>query len=220
MLVDDHSVLREGLASILQQQSGFEVVAQAGSVDGAVEAARATRPDLVLMDYGITGGTGVDATRAILAELPETFVVFLSVHDSDEELFSAIRSGASGYLLKSISIDDLVGSLRGLMQGEAPISREMTGRLVRAFSQTTDNNSQNKFPIGQLTPRELEILRHLCSGATNKEIAEIMYLSVNTVKNHVHNLLEKLGLENRRAAAKYAYEHKLVNPSDYYPWAN
>lgn len=217
MVVDDHSVLREGLVSLFQQESDFEVVAEAGSVDDALKMARANKPELVLMDYGIMGGTGLDATRAILAELPETKIVFLTVHENDDDLFNAIRNGAVGYLLKDISAAKLIESLRGLMHGEAPLSRKMTGRLVKAFSQQKPDDSPDGFPVSGLTPRELEILGKISLGATNQEIAQGMYVSINTVKNHVHNILEKLHLENRRAAAKYAFDHGLADASIEYP---
>ncbi|MBI5841636.1 MAG: response regulator transcription factor [Chloroflexi bacterium] len=216
MIVDDHHVLREGLVSIFRQQPDYEVVAEAGTVADAVEMAKKTKPDLVLMDYGITGGTGVDATREILAELPDTKIVFLTIHGTDEELFNAIRSGAVGYLLKNISAVNLVASLRGLMHGEAPLSRKMTGRILEAFGRNERSKPKDGY-FNALTRREVEILQALSSGATNQEIAESLFVSINTVKNHIHNILEKLHLDDRRAAAKYAHEHGLaIPPSRYY----
>jgi len=213
MIVDDHAMLREGLASLLQPQPDFEVVGEAGSVEEAVEKAIALKPDLVLMDYGLPGGSGVEATRAILRELPETDIVFLTVHEADDDLFAALRSGAKGYLLKNIPVSRMIAALSGLARGEAPLSRQMTSRVVAEFTQGRPLSRESSGAAHSLTKRELEVLMAMTTGATNREIADRLYVSVNTIKNHVHSILEKLDLKDRRAAIRFAREQGLGNSS-------
>lgn len=209
MIVDDHTMLREGLVSLLEPQPDFEVVGEAGTVDEAVEKAIALKPDLVLMDYGLPGGSGVDATRAILRELPETNIVFLTVHEADDDLFAALRSGAKGYLLKNIPVSKMIAALRGLARGEAPLSRQMTSRVVAEFTHGRPLSRERSGAAHALTKRELEVLMAMTTGATNREIADRLYVSVNTIKNHVHSILEKLELKDRRAAIRFAREQGL-----------
>lgn len=210
MIVDDHVMLREGLVSLFEPQPDFEVVGEAGSVEEAIAVARRTHPDLILMDYGLPGGNGIDATRAILADHPETSIVFLTVHEGDDELFGAIRSGARGYLLKNIPVSKMLAALRGMLRGEAPLSRAMTGRLLSALALSGVSPAQLTSKTTTLTPREIEVLQLMATGATNQEIADQLFVSVNTVKNHVHSLLEKLGLPDRRKAVRYARENGLI----------
>lgn len=208
VVVDDHVILRDGIVSILEAEPDFEVLGAAGSVAGALEAVRTHRPDLVLMDYGLPDGTGLEATREILASYPDTNVVLLTVHEEDDLLFEAVRSGAKGYLLKNISAKVMLARLRGLSQGEVAISPTQTRRILTEFARTPKPIRNGA--IEQLTPREVEILRELARGASNQEIADTLYISINTVKNHVHNVLEKLGVDNRREAAKLAVERGLI----------
>ena len=130
LLVDDHALFREGLVSLLDDQPDIDVVGQAGSVQEAVELARELQPDLILMDFTLPDGSGLEATQAILAERPETNIVFLTVHDRDEYLFHAIRSGAKGYLLKNVPVTNLLAYLRGIGQGEAAISLTMVSHIL------------------------------------------------------------------------------------------
>lgn len=210
LLVDDHSLFREGVASLLRGQPDFTVIGEAGSVREAVVMARDLQPDLVLMDFTLPDGTGLDATQAILAEHPETRIVFLTVHEEDERLFSAIRSGAKGYLLKNVPVAKLLGFLRGLERDEAAISPAMTSRILEEFSRTSPAHQPNGAALAQLTTRELDVLRELATGATNREIAACLFITENTVKNHVGNILSKLNLQNRREAARFAHQHGLA----------
>ncbi|MFQ5399830.1 MAG: response regulator [Anaerolineae bacterium] len=210
LLVDDHVLFREGIASLIIAQPNLEIAATAETVAEAVELAQEVKPDVILMDFTLPDGTGLDATRAILAEQPEINIVFLTVHDDDERLFAAIRSGARGYLLKNVTVTKLLDYLHGLERGEAAISRALTTRLMQRLAQLESMSSGNTYVCSGLTARELEILRELDSGATNREIADRLVISERTVKNHVSNILSKLNLRNRYQAANYARLHGLV----------
>ncbi|MGD8795024.1 MAG: response regulator transcription factor [Anaerolineae bacterium] len=210
LLVDDHVLFREGLASLLASQPDLELVGEAGSVAGVIALARKLRPDLVLMDFGLPDGTGLDATEAILKDRPETKIVFLTFHDDDERLFAAIRKGAKGYLLKNVSTSELLSYLRGVEQGRAAITPDMTSRILEEFSQSRPPTGASGTALADLTPREVEVLRLLTTGATNFELAERLVISENTVKNHVSSILSKLNLKNRREAASFARRHGLA----------
>jgi NarL family two-component system response regulator LiaR len=210
LIVDDHPLFREGLLGLLNAQPGFSVVGQAGSVAEAIALARELEPDLILMDFGLPDGTGLDATQAILADLPKTHIVFLTVHEEDERLFAAIRSGAKGYLLKNIPASKLLSYLRAVEHGEAALSGGMTSRILSEFTRLSTEHAIDRVEMSELTWRELEVLRQVATGASNQEIAKRLVISENTVKNHVSNILEKLNLRNRREAADFARRHRLV----------
>lgn len=212
LLVDDHVLFREGLVSLLNGQPDYRVIGEAGSVAEAVKQALLLKPDLILMDFSLPDGTGLEATREILNHLPNTSIVFLTMHESDDRLYSAIRSGAKGYLLKNLSVGKLMVTLRGFEKGEAPISRQMTGRLIDAFNQSNIGSGalREPSPIEALTTREQEIFHYLASGASNREIANHLVISENTVRNHVHNVLDKLNLRNRREVIRLAQRYHLL----------
>jgi DNA-binding NarL/FixJ family response regulator len=207
LIVDDHVLFREGLVSLFSRQPDFDVVGEAGSVQEAIVKALELHPDLVLMDFILPDGTGLEATQAILADRPTTEIVFLTIED-DERLFAAIRAGAKGFLLKNVSTTDLLASLRGLQRGEAAISRKMVSRVMEEFAHTPKTGSPPIPGIKLLTTREVEILRKLAGGATNHEIAVDLFISENTVKNHVHNILKKLNLNSRRDLRSFAAHFK------------
>lgn len=207
VIVDDHALFREGLASIMRSEPDIEIVGMAGTVKEAVEISGVAKPDIILMDFTLPDGTGAEATRLILDEQPESKIVFLTISEEDEDLFVAIRSGAKGYLLKNMQPKKLIISLRSVQNGESALSRSMTMRLMEELSRTKrPEYSQD----ATLTHREMEILRALASGLSNQEIAKQYYISENTVKYHVHSILGKLGLGNRRELADYAREHGLI----------
>jgi len=208
VVVDDHILFREGLVAIIRSEPDIEVVGQAGSVQEAVELVGSLKPDLVLMDFGLPDGTGVDATRAILKEHPKCKIVFLTMSEEDEDLFSAIRSGAKGYLLKNMHPSKLVATLRSVYDGESALSRSMTLRLMEELARTKEIRHIGGDPT--LTRRELDVLRELASGFSNSEIAEHLVISENTVKYHVHSILDKLGFSDRRDAAAYARKYGLI----------
>src|ERR1051325_10633601 len=207
IIVDDHILFREGLAAIIRSERDFEIVGQAGSVREAIELVGKLKPDMVLMDFGLPDGTGADATRAILEEHPKCKVVFLTMSENDGDLFDAIRSGAKGYLLKNMSPAKLVSTLRSVQKGESALSRSMTLRLMEELARTKAIPRASGIT---LTKRELEVLHELAVGLSNQEIAERLVISENTVKYHVHSILEKLNLSDRRDVAAYAREHSLL----------
>ncbi|MCL4561977.1 MAG: response regulator transcription factor [Chloroflexi bacterium] len=204
LIVDDHILFRDGLVSLFSTQPDFEVVGQAGSVHEAIEAASTLRPELILMDYGLPDGTGADACREILAKLPGCRIVFLTVYETDEQLFSGMRSGAKGYLLKSMPFPKMLRALQSLKQDEMIISRSMTCKIVKEFARTQPAEPAGNSMMAALSPREEEIMKEILSGATNKEIAYRLFISENTVKHHVHSILDKLGLKNRLELARVA----------------
>jgi DNA-binding NarL/FixJ family response regulator len=204
IVVDDHILFREGLISLFRSASDFEVVGEAGSVQDGIEQARALQPDIVLMDFSLPDGTGLDATQAILEEFPDCKVIFLTVHETNEKLFAAIRAGAKGYLPKNVAGKNLISSLRALDRDEMALSRKMSSRIVEEFSQSSLQNTLNEEILKKLSPRELDVLCELELGVSNYEIAQRLFLSENTIKHHVRNILSKLDVKNRREAGLIA----------------
>lgn len=203
LLVDEHVLLREGLASLLQHQADIKVVGEVGLSDAAVTTAIDLKPDILLIDIAPQVEEGLRIIRTILAHLPSLEVIILTNLNSDEYVIEALRCGAVGFLHKNSSIDHLLSSIRAVERGEAALSRKMMRRVLIEFArQEEPSNGDN--PLAELTDRELEVLAHLTAGATNRQIAEYLVISENTVKIHVHNIFEKLKLDNRREAAKFA----------------
>lgn len=202
LVIDDHVLFRDGLISLFQSTPEFRVVGQAGTVKEGVEQAFHHRPDIILMDFSLPDGTGLDATQAILDELPNCKIIFLTVFETDENLLTAIRLGAKGYMLKNVSSSSLIASLHALAQGEIAMSRKMMSRVLE-YSRSMPAAPASSL-IDKLSPREIDILNELQDGASNTEIAQKLYLAENTVKHHIHNILEKLGVENRRQAGVIA----------------
>jgi DNA-binding NarL/FixJ family response regulator len=222
MIVDDHILFREGLVSLFGNQPDIEVVGEAGSVNEALNRAPALKPDIILMDYSMPDGTGAEATRAILSKLPGCKVIFLTISEGDDQFLDAIRSGAKGYLLKNLSVNHLLASLRAVNRGEAVISPNMMTLLLdevansrngtihprrSAYNMASTEGSQ--LPEN-LTTRELEVLEALAKGESNKQIASRLFIAENTVKNHVHSLFEKLNVRNRRDAVNFARKNGLI----------
>ena len=207
LIIDDQILFREGLMSLFRSTTDFEMVGCAGSVHEGCELALSYKPDIILMDFSLPDGTGLDATRAILARSPDCKIVFLTVYEADENLFAALRLGAKGYMLKNVSSTDLLSSLRALDRGEMAVSRKMMTTVMDEFSHTRSLDSGNEKLLTKLSPREMEILQEIEAGATNLEIAEHLFLSVNTVKHHIRNILSKLDLKNRRQAGSLAHQN-------------
>lgn len=208
LLADDHDLFREGLAGIIASQPDMEVVGEASDGLEAIVKAKEIKPDLILMDIQMPGTDGLEATRKIIRELPETTIVVLTVRDEEEKLFEAIKNGAQGYLLKNIRSREMLEMLRGAMEGEAAISPSLAGRMLEEFRRLSklaplDLDEE----MVSLTQREQEVLSLAATGASDKEISEKLYISVHTVKSHMRNILSKLQVNSRREAARLA-KHK------------
>ena len=208
LVADDHLLFRDGIISLLEA-AGFEVVGQVGDGQAAVEAALRLRPDLVLLDITMPQLSGLEALRLIKAKLPETQVVMLTVSDDDADLFEAVESGALGYLLKNLSANQFFEMLDGLQRGEAAMPRQTTTRLMKGFAARSRQRAE---PVESLTEREIELLRLVAEGMTNKAIAQTLSISENTAKYHVRNILQKLGVQNRTEAVTQAIRAGLLDP--------
>jgi len=206
LLADDHDLFREGLASLINAQTDLEVVGQA--VDGleAYAQARQLRPDLIVMDIQMPVCNGLEATRLIRQDWPEARILMLTVHDEEAKLFEAIKSGASGYLLKNTSSADFLADVRNVLAGDAPLPPRLATRLLEEFARLMSQPASGaaSLPPPELTSREREILQYIANGAADKEIAVRLSLSLHTVKTHVRNILAKLHAVNRRQAADVA----------------
>jgi len=210
LLVDDHALFREGLGMIISNQPDMVVVGQAGDGLEAVHKAVELRPDLILMDIQMPGMDGIEATRRIKRELPSTTVVILTVRDDEENLFEAIKSGAQGYLLKTMQAPDLIDMLRRALAGEVAIPPRLAGEMLEEFRRLSQFEPHEKDELSELSPRELEVLNQVALGKTDKEIALALSLSVNTIKTHLRNILSKLHVSGRKEAARLAKDKGLV----------
>jgi two-component system, NarL family, response regulator DevR len=201
LVVDDHEVVRQGLVALLGRRPEFHVVAEAGSVAEALDAARRFQPDLVIMDVRLPDGSGIEACREIRADLPDTRVVMLTSYPDEDAVLSAIVAGASGYLLKQVRARDLVAALESVARGESLLDPAVTGRVLDRVRRIATSSEPDE--LAQLTPQEQKILLLVAEGKTNKEIAADVFLSDKTVKNYVSSILAKLNLERRAQAAAY-----------------
>jgi len=211
LLADDHTLFRRGLASLIAPLEDIEVVGEAGDGREALKKARELMPDLILMDIHMPGCDGLEATRRIQEEMPYVKIVMLTISDDDKDLFEAIKSGAQGYLLKDLSPEELFESLRGVYRGEAPISGLTAARILEEFARLAQKETWVARPGESLSPREREVLQLVVQGATNKEIASRLFITENTVKNHLRNILAKLHLRNRAQVAAYAVREGLMS---------
>ncbi len=211
LLVDDQILFRKGLRALLSSESGMEIVAEASDGQEAIDKTRAFSPDIVVMDVHMPGMDGIAAARAIKAEWPQVKVVMLTISDEDDDLFEAIKAGAEGYLLKDLRPEELTAMLRGVMANEAPLSPGVAAKLLGEFRKRPRQN-EVRTAGSELTAREREILQYVAEGMSNAEIAARLYVVEGTVKNHLHNILEKLHLQNRVQAAAYALREGLASP--------
>ncbi|MBX5467439.1 MAG: response regulator transcription factor [Firmicutes bacterium] len=209
LLVDDHALFRSGLRAILEQDPDLEVVAEAKDGEEAIRLAEEWMPDLILMDIQMPGMNGLEATRQIKEIMPYVKIVILTASDDDDELlFEAVKAGAQGYLIKHLEPDAFLREVKAHVRGEASISGDVAIKIIRAFSAHDAQPKQSS-----LTAREIEVLKLVGEGASNREIASRLFISENTVKNHLRNILQKLHFENRVQAAAYAIRHGLVDKS-------
>ena len=212
LIVDDHALFRRGLQMVLEGEPDIDVVGEASDGSEAVKTAEEATPDVVLMDVRMPKRSGIEATRAIKDTLPSTKILMLTISDEEVDLYEAIKAGASGYLLKEISIDEVANAVRQVNQGQSLISPTMASKLLTEFAtmvKRRDERTQIQGP--RLTERELQVLRLVAKGMNNKDIGDELYISDNTVKNHVRNILEKLHLHSRMEAVVYAVREKLLD---------
>ena len=209
LLVDDHDLFRTGLANLLEEQH-LDVVGQATTGDDAVRLARELAPDVVVMDLNMPGMTGVEATRRIFAASPPARVVVLTISDRDEDVVEAILAGASGYLTKDASVQDLVRGIEAAAAGDALLSPHIAAKVLRHVRANSASPAIAATLHAELSERELEVLCLAANGHENAEIARRLHISPKTVKNHISNILMKLQLENRIQAAVYAVRAGLV----------
>lgn len=209
LLVDDHHLFRAGLAQILEKAKDFQVVGEASDGKNGFQKANELKPDLVLMDIRMSGGDGIEATRRIRKALPATKVVMLTALEEEGKLIEAIKNGAHGYVLKNIEPEALFATLRGIFRGEVAISRVMASQIIGQLVEEV-RTGPLRLPEEELSPKELEVLRFITKGLTNKEIANTLNIAESTVKNHLRNILGKLHLVNRVQAATFALGRGIV----------
>ena len=212
LIVDDHALFRRGLLMVLEGEDDIEVVGEASDGDEAIARAEQMTPDVVLMDVRMPKSSGIEAAGIIKNALPSTKVLMLTISDEEGDLYEAIKAGASGYLLKEISIEEVAGAVRSVHRGQSLISPSMASKLLTEFASMVKRRDEpSQVPGPRLTERELDVLRHVAKGMNNRDIGTELFISENTVKNHVRNILEKLHLHSRMEAVIYAVREKLLD---------
>ena len=212
LIADDQAIFRRGLCSMLGTEDGIDVIGEAENGEEAVAKAADLAPDVVVMDVRMPRMNGIEAARRIRDETPTTKIVMLTISDEEDDLYDAIKAGANGYLLKDVAVDEIAEAVRDVMAGQSRISPAMASKLLNEFSSMAQRADAKQEAAGpQLTARELEVLRHVARGMSNKEIGVDLYISENTVKNHVRNILEKLHLHSRMEAVLYAMRRQLLD---------
>lgn len=209
LVVDDHQLLREGLKKILALEEDFEVIGCAENGERALAMLKKSKPDIILMDVNMPKMNGIEATFKIKQLYPGIKIIALTIHEDEEYVFELIRAGVSGYVLKDISADELIETIKRVNKGESIIAPSITGKIINEFSKMHRKAELEKNK-GQLTRREKEVLVLLTEGKSNKSIAEELFLSEKTVKNHVSNVLHKLEVDDRTQAVLYALKNGLV----------
>src|SRR5215469_9160005 len=213
MIVDDHALFRRGLEMVLDSEPDIELVGQASDGAEAVERAAEALPDIVLMDIRMPRSSGIEACRAMKAAAPSMKIVILTISDEEADLFEAIRAGASGYLLKDIPLDEVADTVRAVHGGQSLINPSMAGKLLTEFAtlaKRDDTEPAEELPAPRLTEREMQVLKLVARGMNNRDIAKELFISENTVKNHVRNILEKLQIHSRMEAVMVAVREKLI----------
>lgn len=210
LVVDDQELFRRGLIMLLSGDTDIEVVGEAADGVTATDLAITTAPDVILLDVRMPRRTGVEACRAIKEAVPATKIIMLTVSDEEADLYESVKNGAAGYLLKDSSIEEVAQAIRVVNEGQSLISPSMAVKLIDEFKQMS-KPEREQGPALRLTERELEVLRLVAKGLNNREVAKELFISENTVKNHVRNILEKLQLHSRMEAVMYAMREKLLD---------
>jgi len=212
VVVDDHALFRRGIERVLADEPDIEVVGEAGDGVEAVARVRELTPDVVIMDVRMPRATGIEAARTVRTMVPDTKVIMLTVSDLEEDLYEAVKAGVSGYLLKEVAIGEVADAVRAVAAGHSLVSPSMASKLFTEFNalaQRADDRQRALSP--RLTERELEVLKLVAKGLSNREIGNELYIAENTVKNHVRNILEKLHLHTRMEAVVFAMREKLLD---------
>lgn len=210
LVVDDHALFRRGLEMVLAAEPDMEVVGEAGDGAEAIALAAETAPDVVLMDVRMPKRGGIDACGMIKETVPSAKIIMLTISDDEADLYEAIKAGAMGYLLKEISIEEVAAAIRAVHGGQSLISPAMASKLLSEFAAMIKKDERTQVPAPRLTDREMEVLKLVARGLNNRDIARELYISENTVKNHIRNILEKLQLHSRMEAVVYAVREKLL----------
>lgn len=211
LLIDDHVLFRKGIASLIATRDDMEIVGEGGDGSQALPLAKETKPDIILMDINMPRMSGIDAVKQVQELLPEISIIMLTVSDDDDDLFMAIKNGAKGYLLKNLQPEELFSLIEGTTRGEAAISGKIAVKILQEFRQSIQPSPSEETLADELTEREVQVLEEVVKGLTNKEIAEVLIITENTVKIHLRNILEKLQVQNRIQAAVYAVREGLVD---------
>lgn len=211
MVVDDHALFRRGLQMVLEQEGDLELVGEASDGAEAVQKAQTLMPDVILMDVRMPKRSGIEAAGQIKEMLPHVKILMLTISDEEADLYEAIKAGASGYLLKEIPIEEVADAIRSVWAGQSRISPSMASKLLSEFAAMTKaSGDRPQVPTPRLTEREMEVLRLVAKGMNNRDIAKELYISENTVKNHIRNILEKLHLHSRMEAVVFAVREKMI----------
>lgn len=213
LLADDHAVVRQGTRELLEQQEDLEVVAEASDGKEAVQLALKENPDVVVMDFSMPELNGIEATRQIKAVAPDIAVLVLTAYDSDQYIFAFLAAGAAGYLLKDVSVDQLIRAIRAVHAGESMLHPTIARKVISRFAQPDHGSSLANGPA-QLTERELEVLKLAAQGLSNREIATELSISVRTAQTHLSNVFNKLGVGSRTEAVMYALRQGLITLED------
>ena len=209
LLVDDHAVVRSGLRMLLEDQGEMEIAGEAGTAEEALRAVAALSPDVVLMDIGLPGLSGIEAARQIRRLRPETAVVALTIHEDEEYFFKMLEAGAVGYVPKRAAPEELISAIQAAALGEVYLYPSLAKFLVKDFL-AQDSESRSERAVGGLTSREQEVLTHLAEGASNPEIGELLRISPKTVARHRENIMRKLNLHSRAELVKYAIRKGII----------
>ena len=211
LLADDQALFRRGINAVLTGEADIDVVAEADNGTDAISGAIDLAPDVVLMDVRMPGVNGIEAARSIKQSCPSTAILMLTISDEEDDLYAAIKAGASGYILKEVSVATVAAAIRSVMNGESFLSPSMASKLLLEFNVMRQREERVPGETSPLTPRETEVLRHVARGRTNQQIAVALDAPENSIRNHVRNILEKLHLQDRMEAAKYALDTQLLD---------
>jgi DNA-binding NarL/FixJ family response regulator len=211
LVCDDHALFRRGLETVLAQEEDLELVGEASDGEEVVRKALELMPDVILMDVRMPKKSGIEAAGEIKEALPHVKILMLTISDEEADLYEAIKAGASGYLLKEIPIEEIADAIRSVWAGQSRISPSMASKLLNEFAAMSRASEERPpMPAPRLTDREMEVLRLVAQGMNNRDIAKALFISENTVKNHIRNILEKLHLHSRMEAVVYAVREKMI----------